>query len=129
MELICLLASGGIDGCKDYALIYTMPHYLKLWLWILGIAALSVPAVLVFYGEIGPRWLRDLMRRYQRWNWGDASPLLPLDPYKPASEILNEQDDPPPPLRRRVKNSFLQWAIAWGIGILIAIILFGLVVR
>jgi hypothetical protein len=106
-----------------------MPNYIILWLWIIGVAVVGILLVLLIYGEIGPRWLRNLMRRYQKWNWTDAAPVLPIDPYKPASEIFDEKESSIPLPQKRVKNALLQWAIAWAVGILIAIILFTVLSR
>lgn len=46
------------------------------------------------------------MHRYQRWNFKDAAPILPLDPYKPAKETFDVDPGTTPPPDRRVGNAF-----------------------
>jgi hypothetical protein len=95
-------------------------------LFVLGAAIAGVFLVLLLFGEIGPQWWKTLMHRYQRWNFGDASPILPIDPYKPISEALSESPDKFPPVKERLKNSFSQLALFWAIGIALGILLIAL---
>jgi hypothetical protein len=42
-------------------------NLLELWLSIVGITAVGIALVLISFGEIGPPWLKDYMRRFTRW--------------------------------------------------------------
>lgn len=46
--------------------------------------------ILVLFGLIGPQWVKNLMRRYQRWYHGEGQVFLPMDPYKPLGPALKE---------------------------------------
>ena len=61
--------------------------------------------VLMVAGIIGPKWLKNRMRRLIRWYWGPASLIMPMDPYKPVGEALNEKASDFGSKQERVKNN------------------------
>ena len=80
-------------------------------------------ALLVVLALIQPRWLKDFVRRvndFERWTYGDAAPLMPMDPYKPLSEAFDEHQFPP--FKERMKNASKLLAIEWAIAITIAVL-------
>jgi hypothetical protein len=79
--------------------------------------------------NFGPQWWKTLMHRYERWAFGDAAPIMPIDPYKPISQALNESSDHFPPAKKRLENAFLQRGLFYLIGIVIGIILISLLRR
>jgi hypothetical protein len=66
--------------------------------------------VLLVAGLIGPKWLKERMRRQVRWSWRDASLFMPMDPYKPGGDALKEGIDNFYPTKERVRN-FLHFEI------------------
>jgi hypothetical protein len=80
---------------------------LELVLICFGSLAFFIFLWLLSFGVIGPRSLKDLMRRYQKWRFGDAEPLLPIDPYKPFCAAPTEQASQFPPPKTRLKNALL----------------------
>lgn len=97
---------------------------LELVLVCFGVLAVIVILFLISFGEIGPEWLKNLARRYQKWWFGDASPLLPIDPYKPISSSSEEPPTKFPPFKTRLKNALLLEAVK----ILVIIIVFIIII-
>jgi len=60
--------------------------------------------MLVFLGVIGPKGLKERMRRLIRWYSYDAELFLPLDPYKPLSRALREGVENFAPTKQRLLN-------------------------
>lgn len=96
-----------------------------LQLILLALAGLAVATVLVLlsFGEIGPTWWKKLMQRYQRWNFRDAAPLFPVDPYKIPNTSGRSPDDLPP-FKERLKNQSHQYAIAILLGLITFAVLY-----
>ena|SRR6266513_2273284 len=69
--------------------------------------AVGVLIILLLAGLIGPLWLKEKMRRQVRWYWRDASPFMPMDPYKPPSEALKEGFNNFWPTKQRIRNNLL----------------------
>jgi len=103
-----------------------MASEFELLLVVVAAALIGITLVFLFFGEIGPRWWKDFMHRYQRWNFGAAAPIMQINPYRPITEALNENSDKFPPVKKRIKNAFLQRAIFYLVGIVIGIILVAL---
>jgi len=78
----------------------TLGEYLLLFLmWAVGVLVL-----LLFSGLIGPKWLKEKMRRQVLWSWRDASLFMPMDPYKPIGQALKEGIDNFNPTKERFRN-------------------------
>ena len=98
---------------------------------LLFVAFLAAPFVMIIVAlisrsDIGPKWLSDLLHRYERWTWGDASPFFPVDPYTPL-EQLNDvpQTDSKkfPPMRERMNNAGMELLITIVIGVFVGLAL------
>ena len=99
-----------------------MTSYWNLLFPILALVAV-VLLVLILLGRIGPKWLKDLTHRYQRWSLGAAAPIMPIDPDKSPSEWWSKDAiNSFPPVKDRIKNSLVELAITWCVAIAIAII-------
>jgi hypothetical protein len=58
---------------------------------MLQIYALSIVAVVITlfcFGYIGPRKLREALRKFNKWYFYDSSLFLPIDPYQPILKSL-----------------------------------------
>ena len=88
---------------------------------LLGFCSLLIIFLLTFFGLIGPRKLREKMRKFNTWYYRDSALLFPLDPYKPIEEALKESAENFLPTKERMRNSL---KIVW---IIITITLIGIV--
>lgn len=87
-----------------------------------GIAVILILIILLFSGLIGPKWLRNIMRRFNTFLNKDAAIFFPLDPYKSLPEGVQNLL----PIQQRLRNFLLVNSILLiiiVIGILISIVL------
>jgi len=94
---------------------------------LFGIAILATLFLLAAFGLIGPKPLRDRVRRVNTWLFKDAELFLPIDPYKPLPEALREGAAHFWPTKERVRN----WLLLNGlivcfaiVGIIVSVIIF-----
>lgn len=92
---------------------------LQVWLAVIVIGGGGILLVFFLFGDIGPQWLRDRMRRMTKWLSYDARPFFPIDPYKPFPDALKESVDNALPTGERWKN----WALVQLVSIAIGAIL------
>lgn len=74
------------------------------FLWFGGYIMILMLLVSVYYGLIGPKWLREPMRRFTKWEFYGTSLFFPLDPYKPLPQALREGVRNFFPTRERAKQ-------------------------
>jgi len=60
--------------------------------------------MLLLLGVVGPKRIKERIRRLIRWYSYDAELFLPLDPYKPISKALKEGVENFMPTKQRLLN-------------------------
>jgi hypothetical protein len=50
----------------------------------------AVLFVLFFFGLIGPKWLKNRIRKFNTWAEKDGAVFFPIDPYKPIGIAVRE---------------------------------------
>mgnify|MGYP001611206502 FL=1 len=89
---------------------------------VLLVLLVGITLILNQYGLIGPRWLRDRMRRLIKWESRDASLFFATDPYQSPKEAIKEGIHKFFPARRRVKH-FFYYLVYTMVSVIIIIIL------
>jgi hypothetical protein len=77
---------------------------LSQYIFVFAACLVATLIMLFSVGLIGPKKLKDKIRRSVQWQWTKASLFLPVDPYKPAGEALKEGADNCFPAKERLRN-------------------------
>lgn len=97
-------------------------HIINLFQNILIIVGLII-FLLLFYGFIGPKWLKVRMRKFNTWAYKDGAVLFAHDPYKPIGPAMKEALNNAWPSNRHKRR------VAYFVLALTAFVLIGLLVR
>src|SRR5438105_4158588 len=74
-------------------------------LYLCFIAAILLVMLLGIFGLIGPKRIRDSMRKFHTWWFKDSALFFPIDPYKPLTESLADGVRDFWPTKKRAQKS------------------------